>query len=112
MLILQELLMLKRSVVVAVLLSTVTVALGAEIIEQGLVNVNGDILTKTEFEQRQVAVLRGRPELANVTPDSPALRTAIAQVTPQLILDAVDELLLIQRGRELGLVLGEEQIGR
>ena len=30
-------------------------------------------------------------------------------MTPQLILDAVDELLLIQRGREMGLSLGDEQ---
>ena len=74
-----------------------------------LVKVNGDILTKTEFEQRQVAALRNRPELANVTPESPELRKAIAEVTPQLILDAVDELLLVQRGRELGLALGDEQ---
>jgi len=79
------------------------------IIEQVLVNVNGDILTKTEFEQRQIAVLRTRPELANVTPESLELKKAISEVTPQLILDAVDELLLIQRGRELGLTLGDEQ---
>jgi len=100
--------MLKRCAVVLVLLAAAT-PLGAEIIEQVLVNVNGDILTKTEFEERQVAVLRTRPELANVTPDSPVLRKAVAEVTPQLILEAVDELLLIQRGRELGLVLGDEQ---
>jgi parvulin-like peptidyl-prolyl isomerase len=37
------------------------------------------------------------------------LRKAISEVTPQLILDAVDELLLIQRGREMGLALGDEQ---
>ena len=95
--------------VVATLACVAVAPTGAEIIEQVLVNVNGDILTKTEFETRQVATLRNRPELANVTPDSPALRQAIAEVTPQLILEAVDELLLIQRGRELGLTLGEEQ---
>jgi parvulin-like peptidyl-prolyl isomerase len=44
-----------------------------------------------------------------VTPDSPELRKAVAEVIPQLILEAVDELLLIQRGRELGLALGDEQ---
>ena len=44
---------------------------GREIIEQVLVKVNGDIITKTEFEQRQVAELRNRPELANVSPDQP-----------------------------------------
>ena len=93
-------------VLLAALASTPT---GAQIIEQVLVNVNGDILTKTEFERRQIEVLRTRPELGSVTPDSPELRTAIVEITPQLILDAVDELLLIQRGRELGLALGDEQ---
>lgn len=85
------------------------VPLGAQIIEQVLVKVNGDILTKGDFELRQVAALRTRPELAQVTPESEALKQAIAEVTPELILDAVDELLLIQRGRELGLALGDEQ---
>ena len=110
MLILQVFPMFKRIATAAVLAATLAVApVAAEIIEQVLVNVNGDILTKTEFEQRQVAILRNRPELANVTPESPELRKAIVEVTPQLILDAVDELLLIQRGRELGLALGDEQ---
>ncbi|NOT26536.1 MAG: hypothetical protein HOP16_10590 [Acidobacteria bacterium] len=95
--------------VVALMAVLTSIPTGAQIIEQVLVNVNGDILTKTEFEQRQIAVLRNRPELANVTPESLELRRAIGEVTPQLILDAVDELLLIQRGRELGLALGDEQ---
>ena len=100
----------KRLAAAAVLVAALAVVpTSGEIIEQVLVNVNGDILTKTEFEQRQIATLRNRPELSNVTPDSPELRRAIAEVTPQLILEAVDELLLIQRGRELGLTLGDEQ---
>ncbi len=81
----------------------------ADIIEQVLVNVNGDIVTKTEFEQRQIAALRQRQELANVSPNSPELKKAIAEITPDLILSAVDELLLVQRGRELGYALGDEQ---
>jgi peptidyl-prolyl cis-trans isomerase SurA len=83
--------------------------LGAEIFEQVLVKVNGEIITKSEFEQRQIAALRDRPELGNVSPSSPQLRNAINEVTPDLILTAVDELLLIQRGRELGYVMGDEQ---
>ena len=83
--------------------------LGAEIFEQVLVKVNGEIITKSEFEQRQVAELRNRPELGNVSPSSPQLRAAINEITPDLILDAVDELLLIQRGRELGYVMGDDQ---
>lgn len=100
--------MLNRYAAVAALLLA-SAPLGAEIVEQVLVKVNGDILTKTEFEQRQVAVLRSRPELANVSGLSEELRKAVAEITPQLILDAVDELLLIQRGREMGLSLGDEQ---
>src|SRR5690349_24675842 len=103
--------MLKRLTVPAVLaLAALVIApVRAEVIEQVLVNVNGDILTKTDFEQRQVAELRNRPELANVTPNSPQLRQAIAEVTPQLIVAAVDELLLVQRGRELGYSMSDEQ---
>ena len=105
--------MLKRSTLPLLLLLAVSLSgpLNAqtEIIEQVLVNVNGDILTKSDFEQRQVAALRTRPELANVTPESEDLKKAVAEVTPVLILDAVDELLLIQRGRELGLALGDDQ---
>lgn len=98
------------AIAAAVVLVAVSAPLGGQdIIEQVLVNVNGDILTKTDFEARQIGVLRQRPELANVTPESPELRKAVAEVTPDLILDAVDELLLIQRGRELGLTLGDEQ---
>jgi parvulin-like peptidyl-prolyl isomerase len=103
--------MLKRlTVCAAVLLALIGSApIRAEILEQVLVKVNGDILTKTEFELRQVQELRNRPNLANVSPTSPELQKAIAEVTPELILNAVDELLLVQRGRELGYALGDEQ---
>ena len=91
--------------VAVVCLSTVH----AQVIEQVLVRVNGEIVSKSEFEDRQLAMLRGRPELANVTPASAELQRAIAEVTPDLILEAVDELLLIQRGRELNYALGDTQ---
>ena len=87
----------------------ISASLHAEVIEQVLVKVNGDIVTKSDFERMQVDLLRQRPEFQNVTPDSPALQKAIAESTPQLILNAVDELLLVQRGRELGYVMGDEQ---
>jgi parvulin-like peptidyl-prolyl isomerase len=80
-----------------------------EIIEQVLVKVNGDIVSKTEFETRQIQALRQRPELASANDQSEQLRSAVAEVTPDLILDAVDELLLVQRGREMGLALGDAQ---
>lgn len=80
----------------------------ADILEQILVKVNGDIITKTDLEQRQVAVLRQR-NLAASDPNSEELKKALVEITPQIIVDAVDELLLVQRGKELGYKLSDEQ---
>jgi peptidyl-prolyl cis-trans isomerase SurA len=101
--------MLKRLSAAALLSLLALAPLRADILEQVLVKVNGDIVTKTEFEQRQVAALRQRQDLGAASPDSPELRKAVAEVTPELILNAVDELLLVQRGRELGYAMGDEQ---
>jgi peptidyl-prolyl cis-trans isomerase SurA len=102
--------MLKQLVVAASVAAVVaTIPVQAEIVEQVLVKVNGEIITKTEFEARQVAELRNRPELAKVSTSDPELRRAIAEIVPDLILNAVDELLLVQRGRESGYALGDQQ---
>jgi peptidyl-prolyl cis-trans isomerase SurA len=82
--------------------------LHAEILEQVIVKVNGDIITKTDFEQRQVAALRTR-NIAVGTAQTEELKKAIADLTPELIVDAVDELLLVQRGHELDYKLSDEQ---
>ena len=102
--------MIKHALMSAALVALgLTVSLHGEILEQVLVKVNGDIVTKSDFERMQVEFLRQRPELQNVTADSPELQKAVAESTPQLILSAVDELLLVQRGRELGYVMSDEQ---
>ena len=103
--------MLKR-LAVGLLVLLAFAPVRAEIVEQVLVKVNGDILSKSEFEMRQVSALRQRPELANANENSPELRKAVAEVTPTLILEAVDELLLVQRGREMGLALGDQQFNQ
>ena len=54
-------------------------------------------------------ILRQRPELANVSPTVRNCRRRSPRCTPHLILDAVDELLLVQRGRELGYAMSDEQ---
>jgi len=106
--------MLKRLAAATLLLGAVIFSprIHAEILEQVLVKVNGEIITKTEFEGRQVAELRNRPELANASPSSPDLQKAVAEITPDLILSAVDELLLVQRGRESGFALGDAQFAQ
>ena len=96
-----------------VFLSGILVVTGAraEILEQILVKVNGEIFTKTELEQRQVAALRQKGQQFDLKtdPDNQQLRKALDEITPQIMVDAVDEMLIVQRGRELGYKLSEEQ---
>ncbi len=95
-----------------VLAMALAVPLRAQIIERVLVKVNGDIFTQTELEDRQTAAIRARmgvdfkPEMVN---DNAELKKAIDEVTPQLLVDAIDELLLLQMGKEKGYHLSDEQ---
>jgi len=79
-----------------------------EILEQVLVKVNGEIITKTDIENRQVAMLRQRAQ--QMSDDE--LKAAIAKLTPDILVDSVDELLLLQRGKELGYKVSDEQFSR
>ena len=83
----------------------------AEIIEQILVKVNGEIFTKTDLEQLQVAALRQRGQQVDLKSDQSdeQLRKALNEVTPQIMVDAVDQMLIVQRGKELGYKLNDEQ---
>ncbi|HSL22604.1 MAG TPA: peptidylprolyl isomerase [Vicinamibacterales bacterium] len=83
----------------------------AEIVERVLVKVNGQILTKTQLEERQILALRQKnPQLReeDVRNDE-QLKKMLADVTPDILVDAIDEMLLLQRGRELGYRLSDEQ---
>ena len=91
-----------------------TVASGlarAEIIEQILVKVNGEIFTKTDLEQRQVLMLRQKGQQIDLKsdPNNVQLRKALDEITPQIMIDAIHEMLMVQRGRELGYKLGDDQ---
>jgi peptidyl-prolyl cis-trans isomerase SurA len=104
----------KLAVLSAVLLSAVLVTsagLRAEIIEQILVKVNGEIFTKSDLEQRQVLILRQKGQEIDPKTDqgNEQLRKALEEITPQLMVDAVDEMLIVQRGKELGYKLSDEQ---
>jgi peptidyl-prolyl cis-trans isomerase SurA len=79
-----------------------------DIIEQVLVKVNGEIITKTDLEQRQIAALRQKNP--NLRPDNEAdLQKALSEVTPEVIVAAVDELLMVQKGKELGYSMTTER---
>jgi len=94
----------------AVVLAAGTAVRG-EIIEQVLVKVNGDIFTKTDLEQRQVQTLRQKGQQFDLKGDqgNAQLRKALDEITPQIMVDAVDEMVITQRGKELGYKLSDEQ---
>jgi peptidyl-prolyl cis-trans isomerase SurA len=83
----------------------------ADIIEQILVKVNGEIFTKTDLEERQIALLRQRGRQINLKSDQAdaELRKALDEITPQLIVGVIDDMLIVQRGRELGYKLSDDQ---
>src|SRR5262245_50378711 len=89
----------------------VSAAPRAEIIEQILVKVNGEIFTKSDLEQRQVAVLRQQGKQFDVKGDSAntQLRKARDEITPAIMVDVVNEFVVVQRGKELGYSLSNEQ---
>src|SRR4026209_1964764 len=95
----------------AALVLTAVTAVRAEIIEQILVKVNGEIFTKSDLEQRQVAALRQKGQAIVLKSDlsNAQLRTALDEITPQIMVDAVDEMLIVQRGKELGYKLADDQ---
>jgi len=103
--------MLKQLCFIFLSVTLVVAGARAEILEQILVKVNGEIFTKTELEQRQVAALRQKGQQFDLKtdPDNQQLRKALDEITPQIMVDAVDEMLIVQRGRELGYKLSEEQ---
>src|SRR5438876_7504501 len=96
-------------VLLLALVAGATARLSAEIIEAILVKVNGEIFTKTELEQRQVQYIRAR----NLQPaDDAALKKTIEQITPEVVSDAIDEMLLVQRGKALNYKMTDEDFDR
>src|SRR6478672_2055893 len=100
-----------RSIAVAALVVLAAVGLRAEVIEQVLVKINGEIFTKTDLESRQVAALRqmGQQVDPKSDPSDAQLRKMLDDVTPQLLVNVVDEILLVQRGHELGYTMSNER---
>ena len=103
---------LSRRAAVAAVLAALAVPLRAEIIEQVLVKVNGDIITKSELESRQIAAIRQRMS-QDVSPESlknsDELKKVVAEVTPRILVEARDEMLMVQLAKERGYKLRDEQ---
>jgi peptidyl-prolyl cis-trans isomerase SurA len=68
----------------------------AEVLERVIVAVNGDIVTQTEFEQRQVAAVQA----ARIGPSE--VERFLRENNARILQEAIDDLLLVQRAAELG----------
>jgi len=76
----------------------------SEIIERVIVRVNGEIFTQSELTQRQIDALRDQGKSATSVTQS-----ELDKITPDLLVGAVDDLLLVQRAREMGVKFTDEQ---
>lgn len=98
----------------ALILAACSVAVaGAQqsaILERIIVRVNGEILTQTQLEDLQIEAMRdqnkqieNRKALSNED-----VRKALLEITPTILVDEVDKLLMLQRARELNLKYSDE----
>ena len=81
------------------------------IVERIVVKVNGEIFTQTDLEQRQIEALRAKNQQVNsidLQNDS-TLKAALQTITPDILVSVIDELLLVQHGREQGYALSDDQ---
>jgi peptidyl-prolyl cis-trans isomerase SurA len=81
------------------------------IIQKVIVKVNGEIFTQTELEFEQIQALKQQNQAVQngETLTDARIAAALAPITPALLVNAVDELLLVQHGRELGAKFTEDR---
>ncbi len=101
---------MKKAFCAALAVAVLGTAVSAEILEQVLVKVNGEIITQTEFHKIQLGALRemqNQPDPSRLSDEE--LSKILAQVTPQAIVTLIDEMLLMQRARELNMAVSDAQ---
>jgi len=81
-----------------------SVAARGEILERVIAKVNGEIITLTDFQARQVSAAQA----ARVEPER--VSQFLRQNNARILQDAIDEILLLQRAGEAGLKLRPEYV--
>src|SRR5688500_15175308 len=76
----------------------------AEVLERVVVRVNGDIVTQSEFQARQVAAVQA----ARVPQDR--IEQFLRENNAKILQEAIDDLLLVQRADEVGVRLSPAYI--
>src|SRR5688572_16319130 len=93
-----------KLLLLSVSLAAAAAATRAEIVERVVAKVNGDIVTLSEFEARQLAaVQQGRVPPAEI-------ETFLRENNARLLQEAIDDVLILQRGVELGIRLRPEYV--
>ena len=98
----------------ALILAACSVAVAAAqqsaILERIIVKVNGEILTQTQLEDLQIEAMReqnkqveNRKALSNED-----VRKVLIEITPAILVEEVDKLLMVQRARELSFKYSDE----
>jgi parvulin-like peptidyl-prolyl isomerase len=77
------------------------------VLEQIVVRVNGDPITKTDIDERVRVTRALAPKDAAVSGAADAI-----DLLPRILSDAIDELLMMQRAAELGLGVTEDDVDR
>jgi peptidyl-prolyl cis-trans isomerase SurA len=86
---------------------------GTQVLERVIVSVNGSILTQSELERRQVSVVgqtTGTIPTIEAVRASAELRAIRDAATPRILADAIDELLVLDRARDLGITVSDAQV--
>jgi peptidyl-prolyl cis-trans isomerase SurA len=78
------------------------------ILERVLVRVNGEIFTQSELTQRQTDAVRARQDQPRAIPEA-ELYKLLSEMTPDILVETVDELLIVQHGRELGFKFSDDE---
>ena len=101
----KRLLVVSAALAIAVLGAGPLTAQESTIIQKIIVKVNGEIFTQSELEFQQIQALRDQQRQVRKAEEltDPLLRTALAEITPALLVEAVNELMLVQHGRETGI---------
>ena len=98
--------MRSRNLSLAVLsLLAVAGAVPAEVVERVVAKVNGDIVTLSEFQARQVAAVQA----AGITTES-GVEKFLRENNARILQEAVDDLLLIQKAADEGMRLRPEYV--
>ncbi len=91
-----------RSLILSLSMFVAAQPAAAEILDRVIVKVNGEIVTQSEFEARQIAAVQSQ----RLTPDR--VEAYLRDNNARILQDAIDDLLLIQKADEIGIRMRPE----